>query len=79
MKERLDVMTEKLGRVRELRFLVSGIKIYLNDFMGGGKDRKQEGRKERREGRKLGGWKHAWIGWWVGDLMEGSMRDGRKR
>ena len=64
-------MTEKLGRIRELRFLVSGIKIYLNDFMGGGKDRKQEGRKERREGRKLGGWKHAWIGWWVGEWVGG--------
>lgn len=76
------MMRGKLGRVRELRCLVSGIKICLNDGMVGGKDRKQEGRKERREGRKFGGLEGAWTGWqvsgwvggWSGDLMEGSER-----
>lgn len=50
-------MREKLGRVRELHLLVSGIKSYLNDFMGGGRDRKYEGREGwRGEGEKVNGW-----------------------
>lgn len=50
-KEFLGVMREKLRRVTQLHSLVFGIKSYLNDYVDGGRDKKEERRKGWMKGR----------------------------
>lgn len=60
-KEILGVMGEKPRGVTQLHLLVLGIKIYLNDFVDGERDKEEERRNGGMDGEKLSGWMDGWM------------------